>query len=783
MTHDIAWAYDPSNQRLHLHYNQPATEWSQALPVGNGRLGAMVYGRTGTELLQLNEDSVWYGGRQNRTPPNAARHLPELRRRIRAGEHAAAEKLARRAFFSNPLTMRLYEPLGQVNIEFGHGEVVGYKRWLDLGTATQSTVYRYTNDAGRQVSVRRDVVVSYPAQVVLVRVKASEAIEYDVRLTRGSAVEFETDEFFDSVASDNSKIVLHATPGGKGSNPLCMVLGASVDAGGSVEAVGGALVVTARECILAIGAHTTYRHSDPEAAASTDVDVALRQPWEDLIQQHITNYTSLFGRANVELSPDMSHVPTDERLAVADARADPGLASLYHNYGRYLLLSSSRPGPKALPANLQGIWNPSFTPPWGSKFTININLQMNYWPAAMSNLAECALTLVDLLERMAERGKHTAQSVYGSKGWCAHSYTDIWADTDPHDAWMPATLWPLGGLWVVSDAVEMLKYHFDRAVLSRLAPVLEGAVEFVLNLLVPSADGKYLVTSPSLSPENAYVDANGARGIFCEGSAMDITLIRRALELYLWTARTLGTGSTTLISQARATLPRLPPLTISPSTGLIQEWGLTDYAEHEPGHRHVSHLVGLYPLRYIDSSTPTLQDAAKRVLERRAAHGGGHTGWSRAWLINLHARLTEGEAAVGHVDALLNKSTMPNMLDNHPPFQIDGNFGGAAGVIECLVQSHFEDEQETTVVIDLLPACPRSWADGKVHGLCVLGGWSVAFSWKEGKIRRPVRLTCREDGLAKAAVLAFPDGQSVRVTETGDHAVTIGELESTRNVL
>jgi hypothetical protein len=614
----MAFAYPTTGQSLHLHYDKPAAQWAEALPVGNGRLGAMVYGRTGTELLQLNEESVYNGGPQERTPKHAARHLPELRRLIRAGNHAAAEKLAREQFYCSTLNMHHYEPLGKAEIEFEHDNVAQYKRWLDLETATHSTVY-----TTRGVSVRRDVVASYPDKVLFLRVTASEPIEFVVRLDRTTDIEYETNQYLDSVDADIDRVVMHATPGGKGAKSLCVVLGV---AGGEIREINGGLSVRSKASLIAIAGCTG---TDAEDAARTDVDNALQCSWDELLERHLADYRQLFSRVSLALSPDACHFPTDHRLLHS---RDPGLIALYHNYGRYLLIACSRPGPGALPANLQGIWNPSFSPAWGSKYTININLQMNYWPAAPGNLFECVAPLVDLVERMAARGATTAKAMYDCRGWCAHHNTDIWGDTDPHGKWVPATLWPLGGVWIVSDLIEMLQYHYDRALHLRLANILEGAVQFVLDFLVPSADNKHLVPSPSLSPENTYVDHDGNHGILCEGSAMDVTLIRRMLELHLWSGNLLGH----LALDVQPTLNRLPPLLVSPTTGLVQEWGVHDYAEAEPGHRHISHLVGLYPGRHFN--TPDLRNAARRVLDRRATHGGGHTGWSRAWLINIHAR-------------------------------------------------------------------------------------------------------------------------------------------------
>lgn len=783
--------YGTTNQHLHLHYTSPAPEWSHALPVGNGRLGAMVYGRPGTELLQLNEDSVWYGGPQDRTPRHAAKYLPLLRQLIRSGKHDEAEELVRRAFFSTPHSMRHYEPLGKVELEFGHGRgssadnVEGYKRWLDLETATASVVYQYEKNDRTVVNVRRDVISSYPDQTILVRVVGSEKIQFVVRLNRTSDIEWETNEFLDSIESTDNRIVLHATPGGKNSNRLCMALGVTVDdqdEGGSVEAIGNCLVVTSAACTIAIGAQTTYRHTDTETAATSNVTSALEHTWAELLERHVADFQSLFGRVSLRLWPDASSIPTSQRLAASPP--DAGLVALYHNYGRYLLIASSRPCPygKPLPANLQGIWNPSFAPPWGSKYTININLQMNYWPAANTNLPECFFEpVVDLLERMAVRGAVTARTMYDCAGWCAHHNTDIWADTDPQDRWMPSTLWPLGGVWVCIDAVEMLKTHYDKDMHARLAPVLRGAVSFLLDFLIPSADGKYFVTNPSLSPENTFIDASsGAKGILCEGSTMDTTIVRWAFELYLWSDKKLHPDSPDMLRKVVVSaLKRLQPLEISPKSGLLQEWGLADHAEFEPGHRHVSHLLGLYPGRYISRrKTSKLCEAAGRVLQRRAAHGGGHTGWSRAWLINLHARLGEADECNRHVELLLSKSTMPNLLDDHPPFQIDGNFGGSAGILECLVQAEEgimetkQGQMEKGVVIELLPACPSDWKRGEVKGVCVLGGWSVSFGWEAGVVR-DVIVSRKDDGLY-GAVIVFPGGKQANVHGPGEHAVSTG---------
>lgn len=426
---------------LHLHYSKPSTEWSEALPVGNGRIGAMVHGRTTTELLQLNEDSVWYGGAQDRTPRDALRNLPLLRQLIREGRHTEAEELTQTAFFATPASMRHYEPLGTCTVDFQHGDVVsnsasevqsgvkGYRRWLDLSHSICETEYTFHRsqrsgiDIGEPVHVRRQVIASFPDQVLLMRITSSSKIKFIVRLNRVSEIEWETNEFLDSIHAKENRVILQATPGGKNSNRLALVLGVHCDDTedkGSVKAVGNCLIVESTKCTVAIGAQTTYRAHDPEKTALSNVDEALHRSWEDLLARHVADYASLFDRISLRLWPDAKHIPTDERI---DKHRDPGLVALYHNFGRYLLVSCSRDSSKPLPANLQGIWNPSFAPPWGSKYTININIQMNYWPVAASNLFECAMPLIDLLERMAERGRKTARVVYGCKGWCAHHNT------------------------------------------------------------------------------------------------------------------------------------------------------------------------------------------------------------------------------------------------------------------------------------------------------------------------------------------------------------------------
>ncbi|KAF2464659.1 uncharacterized protein BDR25DRAFT_329151 [Lindgomyces ingoldianus] len=733
-----------------LHYATPAQSWSEALPLGNGRLGAMLFGGLGAETLRLNEESVWYGGPMDRTPVDASRYLAKFREGVRRGRYGEVEELVRKRFLATPRSMRHSEPAGICKVDFeGDGiDVKGYERSLDLGTGVARVEYSVGGN-----KIRREAIATFVDNVIAIRIKADCKVTFVVSLTRMSDVEWETNEFLDSITARDGRIILHATPGGKGSNRLCLVTGAQCEDEGEIEVVGRSLQVTSSDTVVVLAAHTTYRHPDPEDAALKDVDGALRHSGSSLWERHITDWSQLYNRMGIQLYPSASDKHTDERLA---HQHDPGLISLYHSYSRYLLLSSSRSYSGALPATLQGIWNPFFQPPWGAKYTLNINLQMNYWPVHTSNLSECELPLFALLERMAVRGEKTARTMYSCRGWCAHHNTDIWADTDTQDQWMPASLWPLGGAWLCTHITEHYQYTGNKRFLGWMFPVLEGCVRFLLDFLIEDKEGRYLVTSPSMSPENRFATGHGdgnETGVFCEGSTVDIEIIKAVLSDYLFLSDELlriknpSKLSPAFLTDAKSALQRLPPLFISPTTSMIQEWGCNDYIESEPGHRHTSHLFPLYPGRTITpTATPTLAAAARSTLLRRTQHGGGHTGWSRAWLVCLWARLRDPKQCAVNIEALLRDSTLPNMLDTHPPFQIDGNFGGAAGILECLVQSHEEveigekrgEKREKAVLIRLLPSCPSEWRSGKVKGVRVRGGWEVGFEWQDGMILEPV---------------------------------------------
>ncbi|TGO13876.1 hypothetical protein BTUL_0062g00500 [Botrytis tulipae] len=742
----------PFNLEETLHYTSPAKEWSESLPVGNGRLGAMVYGGTSRETLQLNENSIWYGGPQDRTPKDAFKNLDRLRHFIRIGDHAEAEKLVEQAFFATPHSQRHYEPLGTLTLDLGHdpAKVSNYWRGLELSTANVTTEYEHLG-----VRYKRTVFASYPDDVLVVQLESSEKAEFTIRLSRYSDREFATDEFVDSIEAQDGTIVMHGTPGGRNSNNFCCVVSVQELAGdGNVETVGNCVIVNSSKAIIIVSAQTTFRHADLEAKTLTQAGKALYSH-ANLFKRHVQDYNSLYGRFKLRLFPDAAHIPTDERLLIAP---DPGLVALYANYGRYLLISCSRPGDKALPATLQGLWNPSFQPAWGSKYTININTQMNYWPANVCNLEECEDPLFDLLERMAHRGEKTARVMYGCRGWTSHSCTDIWADTDPQDRWMPGTLWPMSGAWLCTHIWQRQLFGGDHNLkfLQRMFPVLRGSVQFILDFLIKDSTGDFLITSPSLSPENSYIDLEGQKGVLCEGSAIDIQIIKSLFEAFLLSVDLLQINDE-LTEPLRLARSKLPPSKVG-EFGQLQEW-LQDFIEYEPGHRHTSHLWSLYPGDSIyPSETPDFASAAEVTLRRRAENGGGHTGWSRAWLICLHARLHDADGSLGHIFRLLEDSTLPNLLDVHPPFQIDGNFGGCAGIVEMLIQSHQID------TIQVLPACPKEWRSGELSGVKARTGFELDIAWDEGVLTK-VLVHSR---LGRITKVVLPD-KTVIINGIGDH--------------
>jgi hypothetical protein len=781
-----------------LWYDKPASSWNEALPLGNGRLGCMVHGRTSTELICLNEDSVWYGGPQDRVPKDALKNLPKLRELVREGQHGDAEKLAERAFGASPGVQRHYEPLGNVKTEYGHDGVMDYRRELDLDTGIHTTEYTYDG-----CKIKTEMLASTIDQVIAIRVRSSSKIEFVVRLTRKSEVEDEGLEYLDTLETTHNRIVMLATPGGHQSIRACCALGISTDEEGTVEAQGGFLIVTAKEALIVIAARTTFRHKDFETLAYADVSAALERGADKIWKYHVQHYQSLYHQMKLTLGPSSPQdaLSTDERIFQGTT---PALIALYTNYSRYLLLSSSRPSNGNdqvldLPANLQGIWNPSFHPARGSEISLNINLQMNYWGCLPLSLAPCMEPLFSLLHRLAlpENGGKVAKEMYGARGWCCHNSTDLWADCSPSGFRTPSTLWPLGGAWLSSFIWEHYLFTSCSSTLRKNFPILQGAVEFCLDWLVSKTfpDGnEHRVTNASLSPCNSFYDQHThEKGIFCRGSTADMTIISSLFEDYLKACKILHLKPH-LLREVGKTMLALPPPSICKKTGRLQEWGIANHADVEAGHCHFSHLLGVYPFTCIDmDASPSLYHAALRSLEIRLANGGGdHKGWSHAHLLCIFSRLRMPDKIAETFAAVLETSVLPNLLSSQPPFQIDGNFGAAAAVVECLVQS-FEITGKGQRVLRILPSWPKEWGNGEVSGIRCRGGWSVGFKWKDGVVVGAVEVKSvvgeengRINGQERAkekhmhaneeerkGVVVLPDGRVVAFEGPGPHSCQV----------
>ena len=740
-----------------LIYNEPARHFNEALPLGNGRLGGMFYGGVARELVHLNEDTLWSGFGPAVTPPEGLKALPEIRRLLFEGKLQEAHELAIRTL-PGPFT-EAYQPAGDLVLELDGQQPVStnYRRELDLDEAIGVTTFEL--DGVRHV---REILVSHPAQVIAMKwtVDQPGALDATLRLVspHPHKIEASSDgliltgrlpshvQFFR--AKPGEGIVYEDLPNGRG---MDFAAGLKVLAPGAeiTTQENGLRVRGATEVLIYLEIRSSFATRVPKEEVMRRLAEVERIPWETLRDTHRKDYQSLFNRVELRLDGgDHAALPLPDRLQRRSAgEADSSLDALLFDYGRYLLISSSRPGSQ--PANLQGIWNKEVQPPWWSNFTLNINLPMNYWVAPVCGLSELEQPLFAFIERLRANGERTARELYGCGGWVAHHQTDLWASTTPvgfthgelNDGASRYALWPMGGAWLVRHLWEHYCYTQNRDFLrTRAWPLMKGAAEFVLDFLVQRPDGK-LTTAPSTSPENSFRLANDFRAGIATGSAMDLSITRDLLKNCLEAQRVLDDADPVFARRATAALEVLAPLLISAS-GRVQEWD-QDYVEWEPDHRHVSHLYGLHPTAEIDlDQTPALAQAARATLNGRGDNG---TGWSLAWKINFWARLRDPErvslllarffnpVSPQETEVTYTGGLYPNLLCAHPPFQIDGNLGYAAGVVEMLLQSHAIEQG--LPVIHVLPALPPAWASGSVRGLRARGGLTVDLTWNNGHLK------------------------------------------------